>query len=456
MNDNQLDKEPIEELAEAEEAPVSDVSEPEAQGETDAAGPEHAAGPIVTEPESVVNSDEPKPENRKGRKALKIILLTVLFIALAAAAFFAATGVKYVMLESEVNSTEPESREGQFYFNSLSYRDQLLYDNVLTAARAVDERSEVLPHSYDIDTFSKVVKYVMADNPDLFYVDFDGLVINHSRHKTYVTMDYRATGGELEKMRAEYDAAIENCLRSTELMNDLNREVAVHDAIIDRCVYAVGEADRLHNTAYGALVLGKAYCDGYAYAAKAMFDRLGIQSAIVYGSVNEAEHVWNLVNIGGRFTHLDIMWDDADLSYGDGLRFHGYFNLGENEILRDHSYDYDELLPEAESGRDYYTMMGLRAATAEETEEIIYDSLIAAKGEKLPYIELYCDETNDNELLAPHFKNAVTRANAELGEEVFMSAFRVFPASDRSNAITIQIFYTSSAMPEDTTEENGN
>ena len=345
-----------------------------------------------------------------------------------------------------MNETEPLFREGDYYFNSLTYRSQLLYDNVKEAAISEAAESEKLDHNYDIETFSTVVKYVMADNPDLFYVDFEGLVLNHGRHKSYVTMSYCAQGEELRKMRDDYETALAAALDQVKSNSTrFECELAIHDLLTESCEYASADGEHLNNTAYGALVLGRAYGDGYSYAAKAMLDRLKIDSAIVYGSVNGAEHVWNLVNVDDKYYHLDVMWDDADLSYGENLRFHGYFNLSDNKILLDHSYQYDDILPEADDENDYYSRCGLRAATAAECEEIIYDSLLSAAAEKRGYIELLCEETNDNEILAPYFRNAVNRANETLGDEVFMAAFRVFPASEKSNASTIQIFYTGPA-----------
>lgn len=381
---------------------------------------------------------------KKGMpKPLKIILLIVLFAALALAAYFTASKIKHVWTENQAAKTPPEVRDGTCYFNSLTYRDQILYNNIKDAATANAEKTEVVPYDYDIDTFTSVVKYIMADNPDLFYVDFEGLVLNHGRHKSYVTMAYHATGNELLKMRLDYDTALESAIADVRGGSDFDKELAVHDWLVDNCEYAVGESDRLYNTSYGAVILGKAYCDGYAFAAKAMFDRLGIDSTVVFGNVNDADHVWNMVKIDGAFCHLDVMWDDADLSYGEDMRFHGYFNLTDSEILLDHTWTYGDILPKAEDADDYYTLLGLYSPTVDGCADILTEALVEAAKDKRDYVELFCEETNDNNELKLSFNDAVERANKELGGEIFLSMFRVFPASDKSNAMTIQVFYAA-------------
>ena len=411
--------------------------------------------------------DSVPPKKKKAKKKfrpLKIILLIILFLGLAAGAFWVSITIKYNVQEREVNAAEPlqhgEIDRGiatkdicDFYFNTLTYREQLLYNNILDAAKTCAEKSEVLRYEYDIDTFSKVARYVLADNPDLFYVNFDALVINHGWHRTYVTMAYCAEGDALKGYIADYEKALSEMIAAAaDAKSDFERELMLHDHLTEECEYAVDDSDRLHNTAYGALVLKRAYCDGYAYAIKAALDRMDIQSAIVYGSVNGADHVWNMVLIDGKYYHLDSMWDDADLSYGEGLKFHGYFNLSEDRILLDHVYKYREVLPEANGTDDYYVSMGLHAETAEECADIIFNAMVDAAEKERSYIELLCDETSSNEDLKPYFQEAADRANKELDDETFLTAFRVFSASEKSNAVTIQIFYST---PVDGGEEEG-
>ncbi|MBQ3101252.1 MAG: hypothetical protein IJC50_09700 [Clostridia bacterium] len=382
---------------------------------------------------------------KKGKRIplwARLTLYVFLFLLLAVIAAAATLGIKHIMIESEANSHEPDSREGEFYYNSLSWRDQQLYDLIRNSALEALERTEVIPYSYDMDTFENVVRCVKGDNPELFYVKFNELVINHGRYKTYVTMSYRESGKALDDMRAEFDAAVQEGIDSAYgLTADFACELAVHDWLVGRCSYASAETDDIYNTAYGALVLGRAYCDGYAYAMKAVFDEIGMTSAVVYGSVNDAEHVWNLVCVDGKYYHLDAMWDDADISYDAELRFHGYFNLDDNTILLDHSYYYDDILPEADHVMDYYRTLGIYASTLDGIEEIFYNELIKASATEHGYIELFCEESIDNEKLATHYRNAVKRANETLGAERFMTAFVVHRASERTNAATVQIFY---------------
>lgn len=81
-----------------------------------------------------------------------------------------------------------------------------------------------------------------------------------------------------------------------------------------------------HN-AYGALVDGKAVCDGYTKAFQYLLQRVGIQSFMVTGIGNGVKHAWNIVRIDGKYYNVDLTWDDqkSDIIYT-------YFNITDEEI----------------------------------------------------------------------------------------------------------------------------
>ncbi|MBR4081836.1 MAG: hypothetical protein IKK21_08645 [Clostridia bacterium] len=63
-------------------------------------------------------------------------------------------------------------------------------------------------------------------------------------------------------------------------------------------------------SAYGALVKGKAVCQGIACAFKLLCDQVDIPSLVVIGTIaaNQERHAWNIVRIDGQFYHVDCTW----------------------------------------------------------------------------------------------------------------------------------------------------
>ena len=88
----------------------------------------------------------------------------------------------------------------------------------------------------------------------------------------------------------------------------------LHDRLAAQVMYD-GSAANAHD-AYGALVDGKAVCEGYAKAFQYLLQKAGMQSFLITGSSTNpvsgtAEgHAWNVVRVAGEYYHVDTVWDD--------------------------------------------------------------------------------------------------------------------------------------------------
>lgn len=377
------------------------------------------------------------------KKFLKYALYLIAFVLLIAFAVLCGRLLRFAVLDYQEAHNEPDNRSYCLYYNSLDYRSQLLYNAVIDSARNLEEHTDIIQYSYTMDEFQNILKAVRADNPDLFYLDYNALVLNHAKHKSRIDLVYLADADKIDEMVTEYNQTADSIISSlNSKMTEFEKETAINDWITDNCIYAVSSEDKLANTSYGVLVEKSSFCDGYAYAAKELFNRAGIDSCIVYGKSLNSDHVWNIVTIDSKSYHLDVMWNDANILNDDSLRFHGYFNLSDEEIKKDHSFDYiNGFLPSANTDNCYYKSIYAYAETKDELEDIIYNQLKKAVSQKRAYIEIKCQETKDNGDIAPYFERALSRINSELGSELLINAFQVYEASTVSNAITIQIFY---------------
>ena len=70
-------------------------------------------------------------------------------------------------------------------------------------------------------------------------------------------------------------------------------------------------------SAYGALILKKCVCQGYAEAFKRLMDFTGVECRVIHGhtkiehSEDDPGHAWNIVSPdhGRTFYHIDVTWD---------------------------------------------------------------------------------------------------------------------------------------------------
>ncbi len=161
-------------------------------------------------------------------------------------------------------------------------------------------------------------------------------------------------------------------------MSDYEKEVALHDYLVRHCTYSEAEdwpSESDVFRAYGALVNGEAVCNGYAEALQILFTCAGISSKFVIGMAGDVEHAWNLVELDGKWYHLDATWDDPLPDQGETV-IHTYVNLSDEEISVAHTWNREDY-PKAESeDMNYYRKTNTYFQSFEEYKEQAYDALI--------------------------------------------------------------------------------
>lgn len=187
------------------------------------------------------------------------------------------------------------------------------------------------------------------DNPQFFYVGNIYGIAGHkegsSEYYTSINLMYTMNAQERAAAERRLQAAVKEMLANVRPGSyEFAKELAIHDTLVTRCRYddeaaaCEDPAARFPNafTAYGALVEGRAVCEGYSRAMQLLLREVGIDSTLVSGASKKTgvAHMWNIVTIDGRNYHLDATWDDTD-----GLLRHNYFNLNTKEIEITHKID---------------------------------------------------------------------------------------------------------------------
>ena len=176
-----------------------------------------------------------------------------------------------------------------------------------------------------------------SDHPEHFWLNpvtlpfgtlyADGAIESFIAPKYFFTKEQMSA--ETEKINAAADELLKGITPS---MPEFEREMLLHDRLAKSITYDLNE--KYAHTAYGALVNGRAVCDGYTQALQYLLQRVGIQSFMVTGAGNGNGHAWNIVRIDGKYYNVDLTWDDQESD-----TFHAYFNLTDERIKEDHTFD---------------------------------------------------------------------------------------------------------------------
>lgn len=229
-----------------------------------------------------------------------------------------------------LGENDSQSAELQSIENSKKTAAELLLEGALRGDSQIDISGAAEPlYKDEFDTWMELF---MRDNPTVLF----------KRNCNYGYYTGTATGGktiitaivpaylfsdpdELKAARAELNSKVDEVVNDIKELGLTRADdicLYVHEYLADRIVYTSNVGDQLEYSPYGALVLGKCVCQGYAEAAKAILDRLGITNILT--SSEKANHIWNTILIDGKWYNMDITWDDQTT-----FRSHKYFMISD-------------------------------------------------------------------------------------------------------------------------------
>ncbi len=279
------------------------------------------------------------------KKFFSFLLSAVLTVACIAAVltvgYIAVTSSEmYKWYISEAVEVTESGSPYKIYYGKLDNIEKHAYNEIITEIYAMPERIEV--PAINADQLDRVFSAILMDNPDLFFLGRK-CTLTSEMLKTYCAPEYIITREEYSAQLEEVEQAKQKIVSSLSAPDDeWQTELEIHDYIIDNITYELSEPRLVCSSVYGALVNGRAACEGYSRAAKLLFDEVGIESTLVSGIATsedgeEGLHMWNAVKINGDFYYLDCTWDDPVGDDGEEIKSYSYFNVSTKMISKTHS-----------------------------------------------------------------------------------------------------------------------
>lgn len=197
---------------------------------------------------------------------------------------------------------------------------------VLEAWENTEEAINVEEYGITLDNVSQKYLGMVFLHPEFYYVcagfyfDYysDGTICNI--YPCYGETDpdtISATMVEIEKTADEILFSISGN------MTDFDKIMAVHDYLVLHLDYDHDIADNLPENfespdfyhpsfTLEGILENKAVCQGYSMAFMYIMQKLGIDCG--YVASEEMNHGWNLVKLDGEWYHIDVTWDDSDIT----------------------------------------------------------------------------------------------------------------------------------------------
>lgn len=170
-----------------------------------------------------------------------------------------------------------------------------------------------------LDEIRNAVKWVMRDNPDIFWFAHQ---YHYDESSSTIYFQYTFSTERIKNIQQSITDVVENdfCLEYVKTLPCQEQIAYVYKWLVTYCNYNTNSA--YNQSIYSVFVRRNSVCTGYAKAAQYLFNLLGIESRLVFGRLHndkeEGRHCWNIVKVDNQYYHFDACFGDSIL---DGVAF---------------------------------------------------------------------------------------------------------------------------------------
>ena len=238
----------------------------------------------------------------------------------------------------------------RYYYNQLNKPEKEVYKAFY---KGILEHKDFIPvpvKNFSQEMFQRVYDAITDDNPLVYYINQSVISLaSDAFGNTAICPQYFFTEEKIKEYNKKIQDTVNKLAYTLKLSEgtDLEKEKKVHDYICKNIKYEFEGTDKSqpvkvitsHNI-IGVFAHHSAQCEGIAKAVKVLLNAVDVKCIVVSGKAlsdegHMCDHSWNIVNIGGEPTHLDVTWDIGSSSRG--AISYDYFNLTDAQISVDHS-----------------------------------------------------------------------------------------------------------------------
>lgn len=255
-------------------------------------------------------------------------------IVLAALIVLSASGAR---VNAEASLTD--AKQGlPLYYNSLTKDEQNIYVHLRQGVMNNKENINTIVIK-NADSYNRLCELILY-NDDLAF-NLGGIAASTNGSCSTFTPTYAVDNFTYSLMLDGMQKRAEQIAKQARKIKDeYSRIEFIHDEIVKNTEYFPENDPEAYvgytHYAYGALVEGKAVCQGYSAAFSYVCRLSNIQCITVYGTSRGESHSWNKVLCDGKWYNVDLTWDDPVSNFKDNISY-SYFMLSDSEIAKDHT-----------------------------------------------------------------------------------------------------------------------
>ena len=225
------------------------------------------------------------------------------------------------------------------------------------------------PMSDDYSLEYKFSYLTMSEDAYITYNEQDGYVEIEPMYYPGAKIVIASKNGKLDLLTKRENELYEKAMSliqqaKQETTTEVELELWLNDWLCENVEYLMTYDENLYDsrfpndwTAYGAIIEGKANCQGYADAFYLLGSLAGFNVRYQFGEGNDSGHVWNAIELNGQWYYVDTTWNDT--GFDSYQKTYAYFNYVESVMDDQHPHDFAKIVETAEHvdpELDYYEL----------------------------------------------------------------------------------------------------
>ncbi len=216
-----------------------------------------------------------------------------------------------------------------FYYDKLSAPNKKVYDELLNGMKS--RKTEI---AISGEPKIEILQALSFEHPELYYVDFTNVPFKRFFWGCQANIKYKKIYNE-ENLRGSLNKIISN------LQSDSTESIirSLHNYFVKNIKYDSQNVTAVDNhNIVGALLYGKAVCEGISKAVQYVLNTLGIDNTVAIGMCENDEHMWNVVNINGFNYHIDVTADINLTNKSWNKPGYFYYLITDEDISKTHQF----------------------------------------------------------------------------------------------------------------------
>ena len=272
-------------------------------------------------------------------------------------------------------------------YELLSHEEKIAYNKFLDAFMSFSDVVDASGIKNGIDLM-KVLNCVIGDNPRIIHFNKSQIKLSSSVFGgKQIKLCGTYTKKQIQQMYETLDNKVDLIIEEISQLNPIttyDKLICIYEYFQDNIVYDSKELDNVccrgnvsnpmsHN-AYGALVNGKAVCDGITAAFSLIAQKMNIESTMLAGkatfrTTGFSNHAWNVIRLDNKCYHIDATWD-INRKCETGVYSYDYLCADDDMVSTNHDWDVKTMHLCNYSDLSFYVRNNCLANNLSQLEEI--------------------------------------------------------------------------------------